>query len=218
MLLRNFSIEQMIERMILVLPVLIIALTIHELSHGLVAYKLGDSTAKQDGRLSLNPIRHIDPLGLIFMIVAQFGWAKPVRVNPHNLKNPKIDMALISIAGPLSNFIMAFIGMMILFPLRHFVPNTPGYVITILQTFNIINIMLGVFNLIPVPPLDGSKVVAGLLPDSIYNSLPPVGRFGMLILMVLIITGAIAQIILPITVAIAGMLNSFVVEIYRFLL
>jgi len=183
-----------------------------------MAYILGDGTAKRDGRLSLNPIRHIDPIGLLCILVAGFGWAKPVMVNPDNLKNPKVDMALISIAGPISNFLMAFLSLIILFPLAYFVPGLPFSIIIVFRTFCWLNIMLGVFNLIPVPPLDGSKVIAGLLPDSVYYNLPPIGRFSMIILIVLVFTGAIGQVLLPMTEAIDGMLFRFTAGIFGVLL
>ena len=201
----------------LLLPALIFAFSIHELSHGLMAYMLGDSTAKRDGRLSLNPVRHIDPVGLLFIMLVGFGWAKPVMIDPRNLSNPKVDMALIAIAGPISNFLLAFLGLMIL-PLLNLSPSLPGFVSDVIYIFCILNIMLAVFNLLPIPPLDGSKVVAGVLPDSIYENLPPVGRYGMLILMLFMITGVTRTIIMPIVNAIFNLLLMMVQSIYGFLL
>ena len=209
MLRGNTSLEQIL----LLLPALIFAFTIHEISHGLMAYLLGDSTAKRDGRLSLNPIRHIDLLGLIFILFVGFGWAKPVMVNPNNLKNPKVDMALIAVVGPISNFIMAFLSLMLWYPLMLFT-NVPAYITEVLMLFCFLNIILGVFNLIPIPPLDGSKVIAGALPDFIYNNLPPIGRFGMLLLLVLILSGVPAQFLLPMAEQIRNMLLSSTVSIY----
>ncbi|MCL2840011.1 MAG: site-2 protease family protein [Defluviitaleaceae bacterium] len=203
---------------VILLPALIIAFTIHELCHGLAAYGLGDSTAKRDGRLSINPIRHIDPLGLIFILVAGFGWAKPVMVNPHNLKNPKVDMALIAIAGPLSNFIMAFVSLMIFVPLLYFWDGMPPTVIRATLTFAQLNIVLGVFNLIPIPPLDGSKVIAGILPERIYRALPPVGRYGMLVLLVLMLLGFTGRILSPIVEAVMTGFISIAYSIYSFLI
>lgn len=197
----------------ILLPALIFALTIHEISHGLMAFLLGDQTAKRDGRLSLNPARHIDPVGLLFFIFAGFGWAKPVMVNPLNLRNPKIDMALISIAGPISNFLAAFVGLMIWYPVRY-MPSVPGYIIGVLGTFCSLNIILGIFNLLPIPPLDGSKVLAGILPDSIYDNLPHTGRFGMILLLILILTNTISQVLIPTAGAVSAMLFSVVSGIY----
>ena len=193
---------------LMILPVLIIALTIHELCHGYAAYLLGDMTAKRDGRLSLNPIRHIDPLGLLMIIVVGFGWAKPVMVNPYNLRNPKVDMALIAIAGPISNFVMAFFSILI----AEFVFRMTGMprdgiwhtIVNAIILLGIINIMLGVFNLLPIPPLDGSKVIAGILPDHIYRRLPPVGIMGMIILMVLMFTGILGRILMTMVSPIIG--------------
>jgi len=202
-----------LEQILILVPALILAFTIHEISHGLMAYFLGDYTAKRDGRLSLNPIRHIDPIGLICILIIGFGWAKPVMVNPYNLKNPKVDMALISAAGPISNFLLALICTMIWYPLLMLVPNIPGYIISAMMTFTWINIMLGIFNMIPIPPLDGSKVFAGALPDSIYNNLPPIGRYGMLILMVLMFLGVTGRILQPLTGAAYAMITSFVIDI-----
>jgi Zn-dependent protease len=238
---------------VLILPLLLVALTVHEISHGLTAYKLGDETAKRDGRFSLNPIKHLDPVGFLFILFVGVGWAKPVMVNPYNLKNPKIDMALISAAGPISNFIMAFAGMLISVPLfmvmnaelyhafqsgaaDQFVQaigysdtvgsllqggitmagvETRGVMVsTVLFNFCFINVMLGVFNLIPFPPLDGSKIAAGLLPDSVYEKLPPVGRYSMIILFILVMSGALRFIIFPITDGILGMIYNIGFSLY----
>jgi len=201
---------------LIMVPAMLMALTIHELCHGLSAYWLGDSTAKRDGRLSLNPIKHIDPIGLLLLLFVGFGWAKPVMVNPYNLKNPKVDMALISIAGPLSNFIMAFLGMMIFYAIFFFAPVTAFtiHAINAVRMFTFINIVLGVFNLLPIPPLDGSKVVAGLLPDSVYRSLPPVGMYGMIFLMILMFTGITGQVIFPIINAVFDAFASVALSFY----
>ncbi|MCL2216739.1 MAG: site-2 protease family protein [Defluviitaleaceae bacterium] len=208
-MIRNTSIREMM----LLLPALIIAFTIHELCHGLAAYALGDSTAKKDGRLSLNPIRHIDPLGLLFIMLVGFGWAKPVIINPANLKNPKVDMALIAFSGPLSNFIMAFLSLLIAYPLFILAPGLPMYVVNVIFTFARINIVLGIFNMLPVPPLDGSKVIAGLLPDSVYRSLPPAGNYGMLLLLILMLTGVTSTVIFPI---INTVFEAFILIVVRF--
>jgi len=189
--------------MLIVLPALVVALTIHELCHGLAAYALGDSTAKNDGRLSLNPIRHIDPIGLICILIAGFGWAKPVMVDSRNLKNERVGMALVAIAGPLSNFIIAFLMMLITLFLMYSYPqvmlqslNEPSFVMNALVALCQINIVLGVFNLIPLPPLDGSKVLAMFLPGALWETWMRLERYGMILLLLLVISGATGGIIM----------------------
>ena len=209
-MLRNSSFAEIM----ILLPALILALTVHELCHGLSAYALGDSTAKRDGRLTFNPIRHIDPIGMLFILVVGFGWAKPVMVNPANLKNPKVDMALIAFCGPLSNFVMAFLALLIAYPLFFFAPNLPMFVSSAIITFSQINIVLGIFNMIPFPPLDGSKVIAGLLPESVYRSLPPVGGLGMVLLLVMMFTGLTARILFPMIDTVFSAFMTAVISIY----
>jgi Zn-dependent protease len=135
---------------------LLIAVTIHEFSHAFVADKLGDPTPRVLGRVTLNPLAHLDPLGTIALLIAHIGWGKPVPFDPYNLQNPKRDSLFIALAGPASNFILA--GILALFV--RFLPGISFFIIPLL----IINIGLGVFNLMPVPPLDGSKILAGILP------------------------------------------------------
>ena len=200
-------IQDMLLHLAIFLPLLMMAFTVHELCHGLAAYALGDSTAKRGGRLSLNPIRHIDPIGFIAILVAGIGWAKPVMVNPFALKNPKVDMALIAAAGPLSNFILAFVFTMVfVFTAINF--NLPIMVYRAMADFVRINLVLGVFNLIPVPPLDGSKIIAGALPDSVYRQLPHhLARYSMFIVLILAVSGLLGRIIFPIT---DGLYSAFV--------
>lgn len=154
-------------------PGVLIAITFHEFAHGYAAYKLGDNTAKNEGRLSLNPLDHLDPIGTLMLLVAGFGWGKPVHVNPTNYTR-KISMekgeAIVSVAGPLTNIVLAFIfaliyGAFIKFASFGFLVSTVGQIIKlILATTIAINIGLGVFNLIPLPPLDGSKIIMPFLP------------------------------------------------------
>lgn len=162
--------------------VVLLAISVHEMAHGFAAYKLGDNTAKYDGRLSLNPLRHIDPFGALCMLFFGFGWAKPVRVNPNYFKNHKRDMALTGLAGPLSNFLMAFIGMLGLLYLCRIFPNI--YLIQFFSLVVLLNIGLGVFNLIPIPPLDGSKIFLSLLPRRMYYEIMRYEQFGFLVLIV----------------------------------
>lgn len=192
-ILRDFSITELL----LVIPALVLAFTIHELCHGLVAYALGDDTAKNDGRLSLNPIKHIDPIGFIMLLVFRFGWAKPVMVQPENLRNPKVGMALIAAAGPGSNFVMAVLSQLAWYGTFRFAPGSPAWLFDFFSTLAFYNGLLGVFNLLPIPPLDGSKIVSAFLPDSVYNRLPNLTPFTMIFFLILMFTGIFAQVISP---------------------
>ena len=164
-----------------------LCLTVHETCHGLAAYALGDPTAKRQQRLSLNPLRHIDWFGLAMMVTAGFGWAKPVPVNPRYFKNPKRGMAVTALAGPASNFLLALLLLLAvrLFWLTSF---GGGWMMFLLETA-MLSIGLGVFNLIPIPPLDGSKVLFALLPDRQYRLLLRYERIGILVLWALVFAG-----------------------------
>ena len=170
----------------------LLCLTVHETYHGLAAYALGDPTAKSMHRLSLNPLHHIDWLGLFMMFAAGFGWAKPVPVDPRYFKKPKEGMALTALAGPVSNFLLALLLMFISKLIYLYAPYTVAWdaVFTFcLYTAAPLSIGLGLFNLIPIPPLDGSKVVAVLLPDQAYLKLMQYERYGMLLLLALSLLG-----------------------------
>lgn len=147
--------------------ILFLTITIHEFSHGMCAYLLGDDTAKRAGRLTLNPISHIDIMGAIMLFVARFGWAKPVPVNPNNFTNPKIHMAFVGAAGPAANFIMAMIFSVIYRMNTSILFTSISTVIfgSLLQYTIFINLGLGLFNLLPIPPLDGSRILGGFLSD-----------------------------------------------------
>ena len=159
------------------LAVLII-LTVHEYAHAYAAYKLGDNTARSLGRLSLNPIKHLDPIGALCMLVFHFGWAKPVPINARNFKNPKRGFAIVAIAGPLSNIIFAFLSAflyLLLFALFRDIKFTSEFLFKLADNtllfvylFHIINVGIGIFNLIPIPPLDGSRILNVVLPPKYY--------------------------------------------------
>ena len=178
---------------------IIVALTFHEFCHGFAAYRLGDRTAKRDGRLSFNPLRHIDPIGLLLIVSAGFGWAKPVMVNPYNLRNPKQDMAIISISGPLSNFVLGFVAAFAAAAIYSFGRQGSmlhSYAPSFLTLLFHINIGLGLFNMLPIPPLDGSKFFGFFLPDHLYFRFMNF-RYGFILMVVLIASGVTSVILLP---------------------
>ncbi len=179
----------------MVIPILL-ALTVHEYSHGYIAYRLGDNTAKNMGRLTLNPISHIDPIGLIMLFVIGMGWAKPVPINIYAFKKPKRDLALSAAAGPASNFIMAAIAGLSfrIFPSLIPMTNDPGVLLFLklnLFYFMLINVGLGIFNLIPIPPLDGSKILRGFLKDKHVHIIDYMEKYGGMILLLLVFAGRI---------------------------
>lgn len=188
----GFSLDNVIFVLLRVIAVLF-AISVHEMAHGYAAYKLGDNTAKYDGRLSLNPLRHIDPFGALCMLFFGFGWARPVRVNANYFKKTKRDIALTSLAGPLSNFLMAFIGMLIFL---HLCPLFKSiYLYQFFFMFIMLNIGLGVFNLIPIPPLDGSKIFLSLLPRRIYYEIMRYEQFGFIVLIIALYLGVLDPIL-----------------------
>lgn len=181
-----------------IIPALL-CITLHELSHGFVAYRLGDRTAKEAGRLTLNPIRHIDIFGLLMMVVFGFGWAKPVPVNMSNFKNPKTGMAITALAGPVSNMVLAVLMMIIAFILYPFTDGEVAYwIFQLVVRTAWLSIALGIFNIVPIPPLDGSKVVFSFLSDKMYYRLMRYERYGMLILLVVVWTGVLGE---PLSIA-----------------
>ncbi len=186
------------------IPVLL-AITLHEVAHGWMARYLGDSTAAKLGRLSLNPIKHIDPIGTILVPAVMillpgnflFGWAKPVPVNANQLGNPKRDMSIVAVAGPLSNLVMALLWALLI----KICLDTNGEVSALQQTLilmglagMLINIILMVLNMIPLPPLDGGRVLSGLLPDNLSSKLGALERYGLIIIVVLLVSGVLGTI------------------------
>lgn len=188
---RQLQFSTLLDTLILVAASLL-CITFHETCHGLVAYWLGDDTAKRMGRLSLNPLRHVDIMGLIVMAIAKFGWAKAVPIDMRKFRSPKIGMAITAFAGPLSNVVLAFMALMlrvaaVVLYIRSGYSAGWEYVITFLEYVAILSTGLAVFNLFPIPPLDGSKVVAAVLPERWYLRLMRVERFGMIILALLLL-------------------------------
>lgn len=194
------------------IPGVLIAITFHEFAHGYAAYKLGDNTAKMEGRLSLNPLDHLDPIGCLLLLFAGFGWGKPVHVNPSNYTR-KMSMekgeAIVSLAGPLMNFILAIIFTLIYFAIYKFaglgfIYSTTGRIIMLLISATIsINIGLGVFNLIPLPPLDGSKIIMPFLPYNAKQWFRNNEYIFYIVFVVIWVTGIAGRIISPVIELIA---------------
>ncbi len=182
------------QSLLLIAPPILLALTFHEYAHAFVAHRYGDDTAQRSGRLTLNPLRHLDPLGTIMIFLVHFGWAKPVPVNPYNLKNPKKDMLWISAAGPISNMLLA-LASGLLFRLLSEIAATPGQdtvtgLLVIMAFLSLkINLALAIFNILPIAPLDGSKILYGLLPPEFGKLIFTLERYGPFILIGLIIFG-----------------------------
>lgn len=185
-----------ITNILLLAPIVLITMTFHEFAHAFVSYKLGDFTAKQEGRLSLNPLKHIDPVGAIFFIIFRFGWAKPVPVRTLYFKNPKRDMMLTSIAGPIMNLILAVVILpFYALSLKYLSGTAVSFLNTFFAYFISMNIGFAVFNMIPIPPLDGSRVLLYFLPDSAFTKVLLYERYSFFILMLLVLTGALSSII-----------------------
>jgi len=166
----------------ILIPVLVFALSFHEFAHGWMANRLGDPTAKHQGRLTLNPLAHLDLMGTLMLYFAGFGWAKPVPVNFYRLKNPLRDMIIVAIAGPVTNVVLAFVAASILSTMHNFALLDNPWLVRTLANFFFINIILAVFNMIPIPPLDGGRVAVGLLPQPLSYQLARLERYGFFII------------------------------------
>ncbi len=189
--------ENFLMRAITSLPGIIIAMVVHEWAHARVAYALGDFTPKMQGRLTLNPMAHIDPFGLIFLLVAHFGWAKPVQINPYNFSNPKRDDILVSLAGPASNFLVAFLTLLVLiFMVKFGVPMSDGMKL-VLNFIMVINVNFGIFNLLPIPPLDGSHILKQILPYELAQRYEFIERYSMFIFLLIIMTPILDWVFVP---------------------
>lgn len=198
--------NESILQLIILAPPLLLALTFHEFAHGYVAFRLGDPTAQASGRLTLNPLKHLDPLGTIAFFVFHFGWAKPVPVNPAYFKDPRRDMLWVALAGPGTNLILAVISALMVKVVVLLAQTIPYSVLgeAILVPLNStliasvwINLVLCIFNFLPIPPLDGSRILAGVLPPALARSYASIERYGFVLLIILAATGVLSRLIIP---------------------
>ncbi|THB77554.1 MAG: site-2 protease family protein [Desulfobulbaceae bacterium] len=200
--------------LVIQIPTLLLALTLHEYAHGYVAYRFGDPTAKAAGRLTLNPLKHIDPIGTLAFVLIKIGWAKPVPVNPAYFRNPRQDMIWVALAGPATNLLLA-VASAALFKLLvgalPYLPNVQIVAAIIIPLSKMllasvwINLLLCVFNLIPIPPLDGGRIVTGMLPENLARGYASLERYGFILILVLAYFG-LFSVILPIINAVRSLL------------
>lgn len=196
-----------ISNLIYTIPAVLIAIVLHEWAHGFISYKLGDPSPKAEGRLSLNPLKHLDPVGTLCLLFFRFGWAKPVQVNPNYYKDRKMGMMWTALAGPIMNFIISFLTILIVIIILKLFPNfiltdLGYYIYNVLLITSFLSISLGVFNLIPIPPLDGSKILFAILPEDMYFAYMKYERYGMILLVILLYSGIFSMILSPLTTGI----------------
>lgn len=202
-MLNNYLIDFLI-----VLPAVLIAISFHEFAHAAAAYAMGDPTAKNEGRLSVNPAKHIDPIGLLMLMIARFGWAKPVPVNENNFKNRTMGSLLVSIAGIGMNILIAIVAFIILHFTQNLFQNYAYF--EVMSSIIRINIAFAAFNLLPVPPLDGSKILVTLLPSKYRYMVYKYENYGTVILILLLITGTLGIVLNPIVNVIIAFITSVI--------
>jgi Zn-dependent protease len=191
---------------IILAPPLLLALTVHEFAHGYVAFRLGDPTARVSGRLTLNPLKHLDPLGTIAFFIFRLGWAKPMPVNPAYFKNPQKDMLWVALAGPVTNLTLAVISALMVKAVVLLAQTIPysalGEAILVPLSSTLIasvwiNLVLCIFNFLPIPPLDGSRILTGILPPDLARSYASIERYGFVLLIILAVSGVLSKLIMP---------------------
>ncbi len=201
------DIQNLLAQIVLLAPPILLALTFHEFAHGYVALRLGDPTARAAGRLTLNPLKHLDPIGTIAIFIIHFGWAKPVPVNPAYFRDPKKDMLWVALAGPITNLALAILSAIIIKILFIIASIAPQNQLTFALLYPLkemlvisvkINIVLCIFNFLPIPPLDGSRILMGLLPDDLARSYASVEKYGFIILLLLAFSGILSKLIFPV--------------------
>lgn len=198
-----------IQDLLIQIPAILLALSVHEASHAYVAFRLGDPTAQNLGRITLNPLKHLDPIGTLALIFVHIGWGKPVPVNPYFFRRPMQDMALVSLAGPGSNVVLA-VFCALLYRIYMFLPGDSFELLENFLTYSVlINIVLALFNLFPIPPLDGSKILMAILPPQWAERYEQAGMYGFIIVLILLVSGALDKIFFPLVHLFAGMLLFF---------
>jgi len=188
----------MLQQLILTIPAILLAITFHEVAHGWTADKLGDPTARLAGRLTLNPLAHLDPIGALMLIVAKFGWAKPVPVNPYNLRHPLRDMVWVAAAGPTANFLLAALSLLAFrWSAALDLPFVTVPFRELCRWSYVINLNLAAFNLIPIPPLDGSQILKGFLPRAALHSYERFEPYGFIVLVLFLMSGVSGAVLGP---------------------
>ena len=194
-------------QIIILAPPILLALTVHEFAHGYVAYRLGDPTAKNLGRLTFNPLKHLDPIGTLAFFIIKIGWAKPIPVNPNYFRDPRKDMLWVALAGPAVNFVLAVISAILTKVVWFIAASIPYSPIAeailvplneVLMASVWINLVLCIFNFLPIPPLDGSKILAGILPPEAALKYASVEKYGFVIIMLLAFSGILSRMIMPV--------------------
>lgn len=211
MLLNGLGLKEILLR----LPIIFIAITVHEYAHGYAALKMGDPTAKLSGRLSMNPLAHMDIVGALSMLIFGFGWAKPVPINPNNFKNHKKGTVIVSLAGPISNLFLAFLGSVLYGIFRrigfgNFSSQFSEIFYGLLAQLILLNVCFGIFNLVPFPPLDGAKIVGAFLPHKTYFKIMQYERYAFPILIVLMYLGIFDKILGVLITPIVSSLNALI--------